>query len=171
MNSHVPSRPRITRIGGVPLNLFAQVVKIEQSRNLTAKHFPLLTFIHRTAVRRARPLTGDTERSVRPCCSFPWWRSGSSSSLPNTHYAARLFVGGGCLIPVNIRISRGRCQVNLKELAGPLGRIGLVMSKVEYRPVNYRQKCVWCVNDATQEALQDKATSLPSVAVATIRSA
>jgi len=30
----------------------------------------------------------------------------------------------------------------------------LVMSKAEYHPVSRRQKCVWCVNDATQEALQ-----------------
>jgi len=26
--------------------------------------------------------------------------------------------------------------------------------KVEFRPASHRQKCVWCVNDATQEAVQ-----------------
>jgi hypothetical protein len=26
--------------------------------------------------------------------------------------------------------------------------------EVEYRPVSSGQKCVWCVNDATQEAVQ-----------------
>jgi hypothetical protein len=31
-------------------------------------------------------------------------------------------------------------------------RLGI--RKVEYRPVSYTQKCVWCVNDATQEAVQ-----------------
>jgi hypothetical protein len=30
----------------------------------------------------------------------------------------------------------------------------LVMSKAEYRPVSHRQKCVWCVKEATQEAIQ-----------------
>jgi hypothetical protein len=30
----------------------------------------------------------------------------------------------------------------------------LGMRKVEYRPVRHTQKCVWCVNDATQEAVQ-----------------
>jgi hypothetical protein len=33
-------------------------------------------------------------------------------------------------------------------------------SKVEYRPVTQCQQhqCVWCVNDATQEAVVEKAT-------------
>jgi hypothetical protein len=31
---------------------------------------------------------------------------------------------------------------------------GLVTRKVEYRPVSHTQKCVWCVNDATQEVVQ-----------------
>ncbi len=26
--------------------------------------------------------------------------------------------------------------------------------RVEYRALSHRQKCVWCVNDATQEAVQ-----------------
>jgi hypothetical protein len=30
--------------------------------------------------------------------------------------------------------------------------------KVEYRPVSHHQTCVWCVNDATQEAVQKKGT-------------
>jgi hypothetical protein len=29
----------------------------------------------------------------------------------------------------------------------------LVLGKVEYGPVRHCQKCVWCVNDATQEAI------------------
>ncbi len=31
-------------------------------------------------------------------------------------------------------------------------RLGIM--KAEYRPVSHCQKCVWCVNDATQEAVQ-----------------
>jgi hypothetical protein len=31
-------------------------------------------------------------------------------------------------------------------------RLGI--GKVEYRPVSHRQECVWCVKEATQEAVQ-----------------
>lgn len=31
-------------------------------------------------------------------------------------------------------------------------RLGIM--KVEYRPLSHCQKCVWCANDATQEAVQ-----------------
>jgi len=30
----------------------------------------------------------------------------------------------------------------------------LGIREVEYRPVSHRERCVWCVNDATQEAFR-----------------